>query len=69
MKPPEQEAKEIVTTMLKKMACCIEDLPNHIENGIAREVSLSAVDKIIAILHNEEQLTYWKEVKDFIKRM
>jgi hypothetical protein len=67
MKPAEQEAKEIVTNVLKKMVCCIEKLPHYIENGIAKEVSLSEVDKIIAEIEEENELQYWMKVRKCIK--
>ena len=55
MKPAEQEAKEILTTVLKRMVCCIEKLPHYVENGIAKEVSLSEVDRTIAITKDENK--------------
>jgi hypothetical protein len=67
MKPAEQEAKEILTTVLKRMVCCIEKLPHYVENGIAKQVSLSEVDWNIAITKDESKLKYWKKVKECIK--
>ncbi|WP_018615862.1 hypothetical protein [Segetibacter koreensis] len=67
MKTAEQEAKEIVVTVLMKMVCCIEKSRNYLENGIAKEVSLSEVDKTIAITEDENKLKRWKRVRECLE--
>jgi len=65
---PKEKASELVLKMRKKFR--IHSAVNH--HGVSKKCALIAVDEIIDTYHSpmdDEQIEYWQEVKEEVKKL